>query len=55
MKTLMRMFAEQDQGVIFYETVLSFKKQKHTYIECVPMPWEQWELIPGYFRVRYLS
>jgi hypothetical protein len=33
MKTLMKMFAEQDKGVLFYETVLSFKHQKHTYIE----------------------
>lgn len=33
MKCLMKMFAEQDKGVIFYETVLSFKQQKHTYIE----------------------
>jgi hypothetical protein len=33
MKTLMKTFAEQDKGVLFYETVLSFKHQKHTYIE----------------------
>ncbi|KAI0372225.1 hypothetical protein BV20DRAFT_964344 [Pilatotrama ljubarskyi] len=50
MKCLMRMFAEEDKGVVFYETVLSIKAQKHTYIECVPLPWEQFELIPGYFK-----
>ena len=52
MKCLMRMFAEEDQGVVFFETVLSLKKQKHTCIECVPMPWNQFDLIPGYFKAR---
>ena len=52
MKCLMRMFAEEDKGVVFYETVLTIKAQRHTYIECVPLPWEQFELIPGYFKVR---
>jgi hypothetical protein len=47
----MRMFAEEDQGVIFYETVISLKWQKHTCIECVPLPWAQYEDIPGYFKV----
>ena len=47
----MRMFAEDDKGVVFYETVLSIKAQKHTYIECVPLPWDQFELLPGYFKV----
>ncbi|KAI0632175.1 CwfJ C-terminus 1-domain-containing protein-like protein [Trametes polyzona] len=50
MKCLMRMFAEEDKGVVFYETVLTIKAQKHTYIECVPVPWEHFELIPGYFK-----
>ncbi|KAI0766423.1 CwfJ C-terminus 1-domain-containing protein-like protein [Trametes elegans] len=50
MKCLMRMFAEEDKGVVFYETVLSIKAQKHTVIEAVPVPWEQFELIPGYFK-----
>jgi hypothetical protein len=51
MKCLMRMFAAQDKGVVFYETVLTLKQQKHTFVECVPLPWEQFEEIPGYFRV----
>ncbi|KAI8986105.1 CwfJ C-terminus 1-domain-containing protein-like protein [Trametes punicea] len=50
MKCLMRMYAEEDKGVVFYETVLSIKAQKHTYIECVPLPWDQFEVIPGYFK-----
>ena len=52
MKCLMRMFAEEDKGVVFFETVLSLKKQKHTCIECIPVPWEQFDLLPGYFKVR---
>jgi hypothetical protein len=50
----MRMFAEEDKGVIFYETVLTLKHQKHTFIECVPAPWAEFEVLPGYFRVRDL-
>jgi hypothetical protein len=53
MKCLMKMFAEKhDKGVVFYETVLSFKYQRHTYIEAVPIPWDLFNDIPAYFRVR---
>ncbi|KAG6841263.1 hypothetical protein C0991_000403 [Blastosporella zonata] len=55
MKCLMRMFAEEDKGVVFYETVITLKWQKHTVIECVPLPWEQFELIPGYFKESILA
>lgn len=51
MKCLMRMFAEEDKGVVFYETVLNIKWQKHTYIECVPVPWDIFEQLPAYFKV----
>ncbi|EIM85864.1 uncharacterized protein STEHIDRAFT_147469 [Stereum hirsutum FP-91666 SS1] len=50
MKSLMRMFAEDDKGVIFFETVLTLKYQKHSFIECVPVPWEQFDILPGYFK-----
>ncbi len=52
MKSLMRMFAAEDKGVVFFETVLSLKHQKHTFIECIPLAWEHFDEIPGYFRVR---
>ncbi|KAI5896716.1 uncharacterized protein SCHCODRAFT_02615633 [Schizophyllum commune H4-8] len=55
MKCLMRMFAEEDKGVVFYETVISLKWQAHTVIECVPLPWEQFEVIPGYFKESILA
>lgn len=52
MKCLMRMFSEErDQGIVFYETVLSFKQQRHTYIEAVPLPWALFHDAPAYFRV----
>jgi len=49
MKTLMQTFAEQDKGVIFFETVLNIRHQRHTCIEAVPVPWIQYEEAPGYF------
>ncbi|KAJ3519369.1 hypothetical protein NMY22_g13240 [Coprinellus aureogranulatus] len=55
MKCLMRMFSEEDKGIIFYETVISLKHQKHTVIECVPLPWEAYDLIPGYFKESILA
>jgi hypothetical protein len=46
------MFSEKhDKGVVFYETVLSFKHQLHTFIEVVPIPWDLFNDIPAYFRV----
>ncbi|PPQ99199.1 hypothetical protein CVT26_014122 [Gymnopilus dilepis] len=55
MKCLMRMYAEEDKGVVFFETVISLRKQRHTYIECVPVPWEQFDLLPGYFKESILT
>ncbi|KAG5651193.1 hypothetical protein H0H81_009546 [Sphagnurus paluster] len=55
MKCLMRMFAEEDKGVVFFETVITLKYQKHTFIECIPLPWEQFEIIPGYFKESILT
>ncbi|KAJ3808469.1 CwfJ C-terminus 1-domain-containing protein-like protein [Lentinula aff. lateritia] len=59
MKTLMRMFSEQEpqKGVLFYETVTpgSMKGQRHSYIECVPVEWEVWEVLDGYFKESILS
>ncbi|KIK58206.1 hypothetical protein GYMLUDRAFT_171477 [Collybiopsis luxurians FD-317 M1] len=59
MKTLMRMFSEQEpsRGVVFYETVTpgSMKGQRHSYIECVPVEWEIFEVLGGYFKESILS
>lgn len=50
MKCLMRMFAAENKGVLFYETILSFRQQRHTVIECVPLPAEAFADAPAYFR-----
>ncbi|KAG9098068.1 hypothetical protein FRC06_006846 [Ceratobasidium sp. 370] len=55
MKCLMRMFAEEDRGVVFYETVMSLRQQRHTVIECVPVPREQFTELPAYFRESILA
>lgn len=49
------MFAERDQGVLFYETVISHKQQKHSFIECVPLPSEHFDTMPGYFKESILT
>ncbi|TXT07480.1 hypothetical protein VHUM_03200 [Vanrija humicola] len=49
-KSLMRMFAAENKGVVFYETILSFRQQRHTMIECVPLPADQFADAPAYFR-----
>ncbi|KAK8861747.1 hypothetical protein IAR55_002570 [Kwoniella newhampshirensis] len=55
MKCLMRMHHEKGQGVIFFETVLSFKHQKHTYIEAIPVPHSVYPDLPAYFRESILA
>ena len=47
----MRMHAKDNKGVLFFETILSFKQQRHTYIEAVPLPFDQFQDAPAYFRV----
>ncbi|KIO22257.1 hypothetical protein M407DRAFT_28205 [Tulasnella calospora MUT 4182] len=55
MKCLMKMHFEEDKGVIFYETVISLKSQKHTAIECVPVPMDLFEDLPAYFKESILA
>ncbi|KAH7100395.1 CwfJ C-terminus 1-domain-containing protein-like protein [Auriculariales sp. MPI-PUGE-AT-0066] len=55
MKCLMRMFAADDKGVMFYETVMNLKQQRHTFIECVPVPWSLFEDLPAYFKEGILA
>ena len=37
--------------MVFFETVLSLREQKHTYIEAVPVPSDLFDEIPAYFHV----
>lgn len=54
MKTLMQMFANEDKGVVFFETIVSHKYQNHSYIEAVPVPFDLFDQLPIYFSVRLL-
>lgn len=49
MKTLMQMFANEDKGVVFFETIVSHKYQNHSYIEAVPVPFDLFDQLPIYF------
>jgi len=49
-KCLMRMFHDQGKGVIFMELVKNFKQQRHTVIECIPVPYGVVEDAPMYFQ-----
>ena len=50
MKCLIQMNAAQDKAMIFTETVINLKWQKHSVIECIPIPWEAGRAAPGYFK-----
>jgi len=50
MKCLMQMAAARKQGVVFCETVLNIRAQRHTYIEAIPVPHDLFEQIPGVFK-----
>ncbi|KAJ3020797.1 hypothetical protein HKX48_000178 [Thoreauomyces humboldtii] len=54
-KSLIRMFAALDQGVIFWEQVVDLKWHKHTVIVCVPLPIGVWEDAPAYFKEAVLA
>ncbi|KAM0753560.1 hypothetical protein T439DRAFT_341984 [Meredithblackwellia eburnea MCA 4105] len=49
MKTLMQMFAEEDKGVIFFESYINPKHQRHCCIEAIPIAFDLFDQIPGYF------
>jgi hypothetical protein len=50
----MRMFHEQGKGVVFMELVKNLKYQRHTVIECIPVPYGTVEDAPMYFQVQEL-
>ncbi|BGP03951.1 Complexed with Cdc5 protein Cwf19 [Rhodotorula toruloides ATCC 204091] len=50
MKTLMQMFAAQDKGVVFFETIINHKQQRHSYIEAIPVSFDLFDQLPIYFQ-----
>ncbi|KAE8217851.1 hypothetical protein CF319_g8154 [Tilletia indica] len=55
MKCLMQMTAAQQQGIIFCETVMSIRAQRHAYIEAIPVPLDLFQQIPAVFKQSILT
>lgn len=49
-KALTKMFNSQDEDVIFFETAMNLSRYPHTVVHCVPLPKEQGDLAPIYFK-----
>lgn len=49
------MFHAQGKGVIFMETVTNVRSQRHTAIECIPIPYGVYEDAPAYFKEAILG
>ncbi|EDO47106.1 predicted protein [Nematostella vectensis] len=49
-KGLTKMFEEMDRDVVFLETCRSLKRQNHMIVECVPIPKEDGDMAPIYFK-----
>ena len=54
-KGLTRMFADRELDVVFMETYTSVKRRTHMYIDCIPVPREEGELAPMYFKKAILE
>jgi len=50
MKCLIQMFAEEERAVVFMETVINLRKQRHTVIECIPISYDDYNDSPAYFK-----
>jgi hypothetical protein len=55
MKCILRMFHAQDHGVVFMETAIEFRKSWHIAIDCVPVPYTQYDQVPAYFKQSILQ
>ncbi|RVD84356.1 uncharacterized protein DFL_006108 [Arthrobotrys flagrans] len=55
MKCLIRMYHDRGQDVIFYENAAAPHRKRHAAIEAIPLPLEQGELAPAFFREAFLS
>jgi hypothetical protein len=53
-KTLVKMFLDQDEDIVFMETSMKLKYYPHVHIECVPLPRETGDMAPIYFKVMHM-
>lgn len=49
-KDLVKLFKSKSEEVIFFETAVSLHKFPHMFIECIPMPKEEGDMAPIYFK-----
>lgn len=49
------MCASKNLSIVFMEQVIFIKQQRHTVIECIPVPNEVHEDLPGYFKEALLN
>lgn len=49
-KAVVKMFQSRDEDVIFFETAMYLNRFPHMSLECIPMPKEQGDLAPIYFK-----
>ncbi|XP_031549332.1 CWF19-like protein 2 isoform X2 [Actinia tenebrosa] len=54
-KGLTRLFLDMDKDVVFLETCRNIARQNHMIIECVPLPKEEGEMAPMYFKKAILE
>jgi len=54
-KFLVKMFAAKNQGCVFTETVISMRKQRHTVVECIPMPADLYSDAPIFIKKAILE
>lgn len=50
-KGLTKMLADREEDAIFLEYSLTGNKQRHLCIECIPLPKEEGDMAPMYFKV----
>lgn len=49
-KALTKMFSSKDEDVIFFETAMFLHRHPHMVLHCIPLPKEQGDLAPIYFK-----
>lgn len=49
-KCLIQMFRSHNREAIFTEIVVNLQKQRHTFIECIPLPYQDASQAKGYFK-----
>ncbi len=54
-KNLTNVFRASNQDVVFFETAMNFKHYPHMTIHCVPLPFENGNLAPIYFKKAILE